>query len=177
MAKRREGECTMVGSFLNMKRVCNIIRALSIVCLIFFAIIYVAFLVACLLSPEPQQALGAIVYTILHGTMICAIFTLIILGLSDVMKGHSPFTDKQVRRLVVAGFLFLAIALVELVFPLDMSWNLAGGSEAHIMLDASTISAGTNVNVAALLFAFASFCLSAIFKYGIILQKLSDDTV
>lgn len=159
-----------------MKRICSIMRILSIICLAFFALIYIAFAFVCLTSSEGGSALGALVYVILHGLTVCAVFLLAILGLTDVVRGHSPFTAKQARRLMIAGCVFLAIAIIELAFPVDLSIELASSTSDLIELDATTSSA-SNVGVAALLFSFASFCLSAIFKYGIILQKLSDETV
>ena len=167
----------MTNASLRMKRICSIVRILSIIFLVFFAAIYVVFISVSILSLGVESTMASIAYVGLHGLLICTVFVLVILGLSDVIKGSSPFTNKQAKRLLVAGVVFLVIALLEFLIPTDALVSFASNADSVVAIEASTTNATANADVAALLFSFASFCLSAIFKYGIILQQLSDETV
>lgn len=86
---------------------------------------------------------------------------------SDASKGCSPFTMIQVRRLRLMAAALLVYAILEFAITYCSSFarqDWAGPSVATVDLFA--------IIAAAVVFAF-----SFVFKYGILLQKLSDETL
>ena len=104
---------------------------------------------------------------------------LIILGIStDMARGVSPFTRKNSRRIFVLGVLFLVNAAVAMITSpgfismtfgalrlIDSSASLFGGA------------AVLPIDMGALFGALVSFSLSAIWRYGALLQEQTEDLV
>lgn len=91
----------------------------------------------------------------------------------ETSRGVPPFSMKQVRRMRVVTVVILLFAAVDLLLDpgsllLDFNGFLLGGyvhGYAH------------KINIAALVAALVLFLLSFVFKYGVMLQSVSDDVL
>ena len=107
-----------------------------------------------------------VMYVFSRAVMAVTCVTLIKI-FSDASKGCSPFTMIQVRRLRLMAAALLVYAILEFAITYCSSFarqDWAGPSVATVDLFA--------IIAAAVVFAF-----SFVFKYGILLQKLSDETL
>lgn len=114
-----------------------------------------------------------IVFGLLIGTLI-RIATLVFV---DVAKGESPFTKRQVKRIRWVAIIFLAYAVIEMVFPSGQASLVQEGS-LHVGYSvASETSDSIYINPGMLGAAIIFYCLSLVFEYGTLLQQLSDETL
>lgn len=110
-----------------------------------------------------------------QGVAVAIMFIVFIRIFTDVSRGESPFTMIQVRRLqAIAGLLLLYGVL-----DFAASFNTAAAQLSG--LDAGYISVNGNaivfLNFAPLIAAAVVFAFSFVFKYGVLLQEFSDDTL
>lgn len=108
----------------------------------------------------------------------CLVLYALARSFENIAEGDSPFTLAQSKRLFAIGCLMLAGVVAE---------ALAFGSPAPFMAVPGVVDFGYTIdqgqpgtvylNAAYLAGALISFCLSFVFKYGALLQQLSDDTV
>lgn len=88
----------------------------------------------------------------------------------------SPFTTKQTQRIAAIGLLLLADAVIEFLISLVESTTVnAGGMTVGFVNSAPTGS--VYINMTFIIAALICFCLSYVFRYGSLLQWLSDETV
>lgn len=120
-------------------------------------------------------ALHNIVLYVGQGIVIAVMFVAFMSIFSDVSKGETPFTMMQVRRLrLVAGMLVLYGFL-----------DFAVAASAAVMqingLDSGFVATSGNIiipiNLVPLIAAAVVFAFSFVFKYGVLLQKFSDETL
>lgn len=107
-----------------------------------------------------------------------ALFVLISVA-EDIAKGSSPFTLTQARRIKVIGILLLISVVLKLFIPT--------GSVDFLETDAIEFgfvpraygngTPTTTIDISTFITAIICFFLSYVFKYGALLQRLSDDTV
>lgn len=92
--------------------------------------------------------------------------------------GETPFTLKQVKRLRILGTSFLVFELVETLMSTFFFFHTEfAGQDFGVIMGNAVSGSFIQVNPAAILAAFACFGLAIMFKYGILLQELSDDTL
>lgn len=95
----------------------------------------------------------------------------------NIARGHTPFTSRQATRMQAAGFLLIAKAVLEVVLSLVPPIHIEMGDVTIGFSLASDVSAGVHLDFASLIWAMLCFSLAYIFRYGTLLQKLSDDTI
>ena len=123
------------------------------------------------------EAARTFVYVIMHG---CVMFALLLIAsriFSHIASGESPFTKKSAALLRFIGILFLVRVAVEAVLSVGFDYDaLAFGahfvSEGISGVDQSSV----DIDASAMFLAFLFFGLSAAFRYGSLLQRLSDET-
>lgn len=110
--------------------------------------------------------------------IICVSLFYITRLFEDISKGESPFTLVQSRRMAIIGCLLVVGAIAEgfvfsepppsLTIPgvVDMRYSTVPNSNQVFFVNGAYVAG-----------AVMCFCLSYAFKYGALLQKLSDDTV
>lgn len=104
------------------------------------------------------------------------VFIMLIRIFGDIFIGNSPFTIEQSKRLRLIGFLMLA----DIIFIALSSATPFPGT--HIGMFTLGIippenPEGITIDVSSLLWAILCFCFSYVFRYGALLQQLSDETV
>lgn len=105
------------------------------------------------------------------------VFAVLMQVFGDISAGSSPFTTEQSKRLQLIGWLLLAnvvFGAIASVTPLP--YTQVGSLEFGLFVS-STNSSGISIDFSSLLWGAVCFCLSYVFKYGALLQQLSDDTV
>lgn len=107
----------------------------------------------------------------------CGVLFVIAKVFEDISKGSSPFTFVQSRRIaLVGGLLVVGVVLEAFISPNISAIVSVGG--ADLGFDAtSRENPAIFINRFYLIGAIVCFCLSYVFNYGALLQRLSDDTI
>lgn len=94
----------------------------------------------------------------------------------DLSKRHSPFTITQARRIAAIGLLLLTNTVIEFLISLNGSSIVTTeGIKAGFVNP--YMSGSVYINMTFVIAALICFCLSYVFRYGSLLQWLSDETV
>lgn len=101
------------------------------------------------------------------GLIMALICLTLIKIFSDTSKGLSPFTMLQVHRLRVVAIALVAYVVLEFALTYD----------APFVSGASMSSSTYTINFFAIVSAGVVFAFSFVFKYGVLLQELSDETL
>jgi cytochrome b561 len=169
------------ASVNKMKKVCGVIKVLCVISLVLVAAVYLVGVAVMILfnqnNAQSQVGLVEFIYHISEGVLVFLLMFMFMRVFSDVVAGDSPFTMKQVRRLRIAGSLFLAFALLQLFLPLGYLFSTSFQS---VNVSFESTEYGQLMPTIKLSVFFASFIcygIAIVFKYGIQLQQLSDDTL
>lgn len=175
-----------------LSRVALICKTLSVLCMLaFFAVvawtIAVLFLVCYSLfsSTLPSDAVPIayaipIIILLYMGTSSLLPFTLWRM-LRDLSSSRTPFTFKNADRLRFLGFVMLLYtAFGALLSSVDSRFMLSIGNDSvqvgNFIYDLASDS-GAYLNLFSLVIAAVFFALSYVFKYGVLLQQESDETL
>lgn len=107
----------------------------------------------------------------------------ILLGriLNDISKNRTPFTLQNANRLLLLALVLLLYAVFEaLLTSVDSQFVMSLGSnsiEVGILSRDLASNSGTTLNLFPLLMSAMFFALSYVFKYGVLLQQESDETL
>ena len=162
---------------VKTRKICRLIGLAMIVVFVFLCIWWLAssgVMVCSLFDPgfsdNPVNGFTLVNY-VLCGIAMAAICITLIKIFSDTSKGHSPFTMLQVKRLRLIAISLLAYGVLEFVMTCSAAFMNQGwaGSSAG--------SVSPTLNFFPLVAAAVVFAVSFVFKYGILLQKLSDETL
>lgn len=94
--------------------------------------------------------------------------------IARVTRGASPFSEHVVKSFSLLAMLFLLHALLQALSGPAIS-ALAALEPAGI--DAITAHGGLSLNASDIIAGLVFFALSRVFRYGLLLQKVSDETV
>ncbi len=96
----------------------------------------------------------------------------------EVAHHRSPFSNETVRKLRVAGFIMIAALVANVLSPVwsVSAVNASGGYFSFTQESNVLVNFDLGTALAALV-AIVMFGMSALFKYGAMLQSVSDDTV
>lgn len=172
-------------SIARMRKICKVIRVLCLVCLISFSLVWIVFVCLLMHNAVTNQttSIGLIdIATLLvFGTFVCLLLVIAFRAFSDIVSGESPFTFKQVKRLRLLGAILLAYTAAEILLsavPIAFSSGVEVFGLPFVIAGAgSTDSPTIDVNALALIMSAMCFGFSVIFKYGVLLQQQSDDTL
>lgn len=127
-------------------------------------------------SSDPTNTVPVIVAPLY--LIICGAAALTLRGIGrDMARGDSPFTVPHARRINLLGGLLVAVAIIELVFsPGFMAFVIGPFSfinSPQAMVDGLALP----IDMGAFLGAIACFSLSAIWRYGALLQEQAESLV
>lgn len=110
--------------------------------------------------------------------IICGMAALTLRGISgDMAEGESPFTFAHARRIGALGWMFVAVAIIEVITSPGFVAIALGPfffvSAPQEMIEGLTIP----LDMGAILCAVTCFSLSAIWRYGTLLQAQAEDLV
>lgn len=173
---RDSSERSILQALCKMKKVCEVIRA----CFFGAVVVYLAFLIIATVGSIEGVSRGAgteIVYTVASG-----FFTLLILWnltrlFDEVVKSDEPFSEFQADRLRSIAVVALAYVVLDFLVSFGFMYSpmpeIGFGMVANDGIAEPTI----NLNIGMLAFSAIMYSLSAIFRYAVLLQQLSDETV
>lgn len=170
-------------SLTRVRRVCTLITVALKVILVVTCIYWViSTLLMCysLVNPGSFSFLGAtsvlnILLFILYDVAIGSMFVVFIRIFSSASRGESPFTLDQVKRLRTIAVLLLLCAVLDFGITVDGSLFQYGGVNIGYISTSDTMI--FPINFGLLISAAVVFAFSFVFKYGVLLQELSDDTL
>ena len=146
----------------------------------FFVVLALFLLVA--LVQQSGSGNGAAVwigamYALTQDVVMGLAFTLCALVAHDVAKGATPFSEKQIRRMLVTGWLMVGFTLFCLFWdPLVSALSFSfGGVDFGIFT--SDQPGGLNLNFETLIAAGAFFLFAYSLSYGKTLQELADEAL
>lgn len=120
------------------------------------------------------SVLKLIVY-LAYGVIIAILFVSLNGIFSDVAKGESPFAMIQVRRLRLISIALLLYAIFDLVIAYNSAlMQIDGFNTGYITTNGNAI---VPVNLAPFVAAAVVYAFSFVFKYGVLLQEFSDETI
>jgi len=175
-------ELVLRESIERVKKICKAIRVVCIVCLICFTIGWIIFtwllVFKYLAGGSEQVELSEIAYLVLFGLLTISLLIVALRIFSDIVAGESPFILKQVKRFNWVGILFLFYTALEALLSVSFSYSLFGEGDFYGIVGGSNVATSfIKVNALTFIAAIVCFGLAVIFKYGVLLQQISDDTL
>lgn len=165
-------------SLFKVNKVCQRISTLLKILFVIFCAcwIFAAFFMA--LSFSSQEYDRIIVNVVLHlirGLVIAALFVVLIGMFSDAARGESPFKMDQVKRLRLISCFLVIYGILEMIFSVNAAVTYYEGINAGFF--STDDSAIITVNFAPFIAAAVVFAFSFVFKYGVLLQEFSDESI
>lgn len=131
--------------------------------------------------PDPSLLFFAIVLLLAFASCLFSFIFLLIRIFRDIVKGVPPFTFRQVRRMRLMSLSLVCYSLLELcISTLSLAINATmqpNETEASILYFGLTDGVHPTLDLFPILMAAVLFALSFVFKYGVLLQQLSDETL
>lgn len=170
-------------SLIRVRKVCKFLCSAMKVLFVVFCLGWVAVsgaTVYSLINPDAFDIVNNVswlssVLCIVYGAIAAGIFLVLIAIFSDASNGDSPFTMKQVKRLRIISAMLVLYAVVDFVASASMPFTRVD----NLGLGYAAITAKTviPINFTPIIAAAIIFSFSYVFKYGVLLQKLSDETL
>ena len=120
--------------------------------------------------------LGTLLYFSVVLCLIAVFLKVLSRIFSGVVNGESPFQKKQVERIRLLSYIMIAKALIEAAFSVGNSLIVQIAGWNFMCIDSGLMSGRiAYVDAGALCLAAVVMCLSIVFEYGALLQRLTDD--
>lgn len=173
----RELEASLSGA----GRVCKHLRSVSLVCMVVFfvacALLLAHMVVVAATEGFDAEKMKGLSYVALYGVVILWLLFVAFRSFSDVVNGESPFTMKQVARFKRAAILLLVLSVIDAFLSTGFVYGFdIEGIEFAALGNRGIDQPHIHVNAIALFFAVVMYGVSALFKYGVLLQRLTDET-
>ena len=156
------------------------LRGILAIFVIGWCLFFLAFFVSLATSGlSPIELLRNLVYVVpIAVSAFVNIYILYVIGciLNSIRHGATPFTLMISRQIKIVSFLLLASFLLEAfvsIVPFD-GYSLGIMRIGLARQDGGVVA---DISVSTLIASLIGFVLSYVFKYGALLQQLSDDTV
>ena len=170
------------NSITKLKLMCKVIQMVCLVCLIGFVTLWLLIsglqVFEIINGVQNGINIGDVLYQILVGIMVCILLIVTLRVFSDIVAGETPFTMKQVRRLRIAGTVLIAFSLIDTLISASFYFITdIAGQYSGVIASSGIDSSFIHIDLTSIIAALACYGLALIFKYGILLQELSDDTL
>lgn len=171
------------SSLLRIQKVCKVLNILMKVVFAIVCACWIFVMGSMLVSLTTSWTSGTVgdvgvanlLLCLAYGAIIAVMFFAFVGVFSDVSKGATPFTLKQVKRLRLIAILLVVYALLDFVITYNsVLFQMDTLNSGYVSTSGSAI---VTVNFAPLIAAAVVFAFSFVFKYGVLLQEFSDDTV
>lgn len=171
-------------SLAQVNKVCRGICTATKVIFVVFCIFWIIATVSMAFSLVNEGLFGNsdnnifnIALHVARGAIVVVLYLIMIHILEDTVHGQSPFTMKQAKRLKMAAFALVVYAVLGIILGYCSSLlQVNGFSSGYISTDGTT-NAIMPIDFSSLIAAAAVFAFSYVFKYGVLLQELSDETL
>lgn len=127
------------------------------------------------LNIAQDVSLSSLIVYILHGLIVLVICFSLIKIFSDSAKGESPFTMIQVKRLRIIAAMLVLYSVTEFAVSFGAAFMKVDGlGFGYAALNSNPM---VTYNLAPIIAAIALLAFSSVFKYGVLLQEFSDETI
>lgn len=173
---------------VSLARVEKASRAIKLLCDVLIFVIAAAWVVLVGFSIAGEfEGDGRVLFSVNVGTLAYLSIILALMAaflgvvariFSDVARGKSPFCKQQVRRIRTLAYLMIVKALVEALFSAGGSLLMRAGDWSVTCIDGGFIGDQTTflIDAGALFMAAVIICLSVVFQYGSLLQRITDES-
>ena len=165
----------------SLRRIRKVCKGISVFIKIAFVVFCVCWLVAAgfvitSMSDSFSGEVGTnVIMHLLRGAVIAVLFLMLIGVFSDAANGRSPFTLEQVKRLRIIALSLLIYAVLEVVFSTSsVVMQLGNINSGYFSTNGSEI---ITIDFAPFIAAAVVCAFSFVFKYGVLLQEFSDETL
>lgn len=168
-------------SISGVRHSCKFLKYSCGACLIIFSVAWISLLgimiASIVVGQVDHEGVKGVLYVLFYGLVIEALLYDAFQSFSDIVSGESPFTTKQVFRFRFASLLLLFLAVIDAALSTGFIYysNVMGisfGAMGNDGVGGSQIS----INAMALFFAAMLYGVSVLFRYGALLQRLTDET-
>lgn len=173
-------------SLVRLKKASKVISVVFRILFYIYCLVWLALVVlfsVLTFSPElvpSAQSIDVIplLSCLLFGFLIAALLRVATLIFADVAKGESPFSHRQIKRIRIAALVFLVYVVAEMLIPSGGTTIVPEG-DWHVAYSVSEEPSASvvDLNFGMLGAAVIFYCLSLVFEYGTLLQRLSDETL
>lgn len=150
-------------------------KILAVICFLITAVFFVTSIVTVvvLLPVRTETFLGTT--DLIYSTLLCLLALVImsnaLLILYSTTKEESPFTIQNARRLKWIGW---ALIIFE---PVHMTLSFLWGQALRAHYTGAEITVNSGSSGLLIVVGLAVLCISMVFRYGVELQKLADETL
>lgn len=175
--EHRELEESLSGA----RRACKYLKNIALVCLVVLLFAWLL-LITLLIVDAAAKGFNAynlkdMLYVALYGAMALSLLFVAFRSFSDVVNGESPFTMKQVSRFRYAALLLIALVIIDTVLSTGFSYSFNMAGVNYVALGNHGIDPERiRINAEPLFFAVILYGVSVLFRYGVLLQRLTDET-
>ncbi len=173
---------------LSLRQVGKACRKCVIATKVSFVIFFIFWLIAAgsMLLPFFERSFSilnsdtnvfSLILHIARGAIVVMLFLILIRILKEPIRGESPFTMRQVERLKAASAMLLIYAILEAVLGYCSALVQIGDFSAGYISSDGVTNAIMPINFAPFIAAAVVFAFSFVFKYGVLLQEFSDETL
>lgn len=126
--------------------------------------------------------LGANIFNLMlhiaRGAVVLVLYLLLLSMFNDAILGEPPFTMKQVRRLKTASLALIFYAILGVILGCCSALlQMNGFSSGYVSSFGESDNVIMSIDLAPFITAAVVFAFSYVFKYGVLLQELSDETL
>lgn len=171
-------------SLSKVERVSKMIKSLCDLLVVAVGVVWIVllgFAIAGGFSGEGESPfsvnLGTLVYLSVILALVAAFLIVVSRIFAAVVEGESPFRKKQVKRIRLLAYLMIAKAFIEALFSAGNALIMQIGEWDIMCIDTGFLGDQTIffIDAGALFMAVVIICLSVVFEYGTLLQRLSDE--
>lgn len=170
-------------SLKKLRKLCRVISFTLIAALVVLSIYWMFAVSSMMFSFANSEAVDirqkinipSIVLYLLHGVIIVLLLSIFVRIFANAARGESPFTLEQVKRLRLISGLLLLYAIVDIAISYNTALVQFGTMNyGYVSMNDSAI---VTVNFAPVVAAAIVYAFSFVFKYGVLLQEFSDETL
>lgn len=126
---------------------------------------------------NPDNNIFNMALHIARGAIVVILYLIMIRVLEDTVHGESPFTMKQAKRLRKAALALIIYAVLGIVLGYCSALMQMNGFSSGYISSTASGNVIMTIDFAPFIAAAAVFAFSYVFKYGVLLQELSDETL
>ncbi|NBJ67261.1 hypothetical protein D5273_09100 [Enterorhabdus caecimuris] len=167
------------ASLAKARKILKVVRVVLIIALILCVTdsVLLSFLIPLDTGTSVEEKILPFISSVLHVVAGSIFYLTFVFVLTKAIQGSSPFSIKYSNWMTIAGILLLLDAIFNSITPGSFSYELIQGPLPYGIFFEGVEPGTIDVDTSTLILAVVVFALSAIFRYGALLQNLSDDLV
>lgn len=172
----------------SLNQVIRVCRGLCLSIKIIFVVICVFWFIAAgsmvwslanegILGSGSNSNVFSLILHIARGAIVVVLYLILVHIFEDTIHGKSPFTMKQVGRLKSAALALVVYAVLGMILGYCSALLQMNGFSSGYIPSEGSENVIMTIDFSPLIAAAAVFAFSYVFKYGVLLQELSDETL